>query len=650
MNHTTKPLSDKQLLDVLSLYQYGIAVHIGPDSVIQYANDAMIAIWGKDRSVIGKSLEAALPELEGQPFIDMFKQVWNEGITISGTDTPADLIVNGTLQTFYFDFEYRAVLGDDGKTMCILHTATDVTARYESKKREQNMAEEVLAINEELSASNEELLTTNEELLEAHEQQRLLYEELQQSSARFRSMVQQAPIGICIIRAEDLYIQDVNDAYLELVGRHRSELENKTIWEAIPEAADAYAPIMSGVIATGIAFVAKEHEVVLVRNGVPEAVFLDFVYEPIKYYEGTADAIMVLVIDVTEKVLARRSIEEVEERVRLAVEAAEIGTYDVDLLKGTLLTSGRYNEIFGFDKPVPLQMLIDAIHPDDKQIRQVAYDEAMKNGKLFYEARIIHPDGSVHWIRAQGKVVYKDGTPARILGTVLDITRVQRLNQQKDDFISIASHELKTPITSLKASLQLMDRMKEAPSPDMMPKLIEQANRSMQKISSLIEDLLNVSRANESKLSLNKTNFTVAELLNSCCSHIRAAGKYHIIVKGDDQVKINADEHAIDQVVVNLVNNAVKYAPDSLIVTLGVEKLDGSVKISVTDKGPGIASNKIPHLFDRYYQGEVAGFQNSGLGLGLYISAEIVKRHGGKIGVDSEVGKGSTFWFTLPVE
>lgn len=650
MSHTTSPLSDKQLLDVLSLYQYGIAIHIGPDSVIQYANDAMIAIWGKDRSVIGKSLEDALPELKGQPFIDMFRQVWNEGITISGTDTPADLQVDGELQTFYFDFEYRAVLGNDGKTMCILHTATDVTDRHLSKLREQSMAEEVLAINEELSASNEELITTNEELMEAHEQQRALYEELQLNTVRFRSMVQQAPVGICIIRAEDLYIEDVNDAYLELVGRERAALENLTIWEAIPEAAEAYAPIMNGVIDTGVAFVAKEAEVMLVRNGVPETVFLDFVYEPITYLDGTASAIMVLVIEVTEKVRARRAIEEVEERIRLAVEAAEIGTYDVDLVSGEILTSDRYNKIFGYDKPVPLQTLVDSIHPDDKQIRVRAYDEAMKNGRLFYEARIIHPDTSVHWIRAQGKVIYKDDKPARVLGTVLDITQVQRLNQQKDDFISIASHELKTPITSLKASLQLMERMKDAPAPGMMPKLIEQANRSMQKISSLIEDLLNVSRANESKLSLNKTSFTVAEMLNSCCSHIRAAGKYHIIVKGDEHIKILADEHAIDQVVVNLVNNAVKYAPDSLVVTLGIEKLDGFVKISVTDKGPGIPTDKIPHLFDRYYQGEVSGFQNSGLGLGLYISAEIVKRHSGKIGVDSEVGKGSTFWFTLPAE
>jgi len=649
MSDQLRPLNDQQLLNVLSLYHYGIAIHIGDDSVIQWANDSMIAIWGKQREdVINKSLEDALPELKGQPFIDLFKKVWREGITISGSDTPADLIVDGQLQTFYFDFEYRAVKGDDGKTLCILHTATDVTKRYLSQQREQSMAEEVLAINEEMSASNEELMATNEELLQAQMQQQGLYDALSESNARFRAMVKQAPVGICIIRAGDLYVQEVNDAYLELVGRQRSELEDLTIWEAIPEAAVVYAPIMNTVIETGVPFEAKEHELILIRNGVPENVFVDFVYEPIKY-EGAADAIMVLAIEVTEKVRARREIEEVEQRIRLAVEAAEIGTFDLDLDTCIMLTSDRFNAIFGFDEHVPWRTFASVIHPDDNERRLQAHEEALVNGRLIYEARVIYADSTIHWVRVQGKVLYDSERPRRILGTVLDITQVQRLNQQKDDFISIASHELKTPITSLKASLQLMDRMKDAPSPQMLPKLIEQANRSMQKISSLIEDLLNVSRANETKLNLNKTTFTAAEMLNNCCNHIRVAGKYNLKVTGDENLQMHADEHAIDQVVVNLVNNAVKYAPESLEVILNVEREGDFAKISVTDKGPGIAPDKIPRLFDRYYQAEASGFQNSGLGLGLYICSEIIKRHGGKIGVDSEVGKGSTFWFTVPL-
>ncbi|MGZ3872905.1 MAG: PAS domain-containing sensor histidine kinase [Mucilaginibacter sp.] len=648
MGRPVQLLSNEQLLKVLSTTNTAVAVHVSEQAVIQYASDAMIAIWGKDRSVIGKSLEEALPELKGQPFIDMFKRVWNEGITITGTDAPAHLMVNGKLTTFYFDYEYRAVKDESGQTYCILHTATDVTERLINTERVQTLTEELRASNEELRAANEELNASNEELSESQQSLRSSYNELEASNARFRSMVKQAPVGMCIIRAGDLLIQDVNDTYLELVGKKRSDLENHTIWEGIPEAADIYAPIMNNVIRTGTAFSAREHEVILVRNGVPETVFVDFAYEPIKN-DGTVTAIMVLAINVSDQVIARRSIEDVEERIRLAVEAAETGTFDLDLITGNLLTSDRFNAIFGFDRSVPWEMFANVIHPDDRPIRVAAHEVANKTGKLFYEARVVYSDGSTHWIRVQGKVYFKQEKPVRILGTLLDITEFKRLQQQKDDFISIASHELKTPITSLKASLQLLERIKNEPASEMLPKLIDQSSRSMQKISALVEDLLNVSRASKSELRLHKTTFTISDLLNNCCNHVRIAGKHELIFQGDAHLQVNADEHGIDQVVVNLVNNAVKYAPDSREIYLVVSAEGGMAKVAVKDNGPGIAPDNLPHLFNRYYRAQGSGYQNSGLGLGLYISAEIIKRHGGEMGVESTLGKGSTFWFTLPL-
>jgi PAS domain S-box-containing protein len=648
MNHIPQALSNEQIIEVLAQSKSAIAIHITDQFIIQYATDTMIAIWGKDKSVIGKPLEEALPELKGQPFIDLFRKVWDEGITITGSDTAAQLEVDGKLQTFYFDFEYRAIKDQSGKTNCILHTAIDITERFLSQQREQSFNEEMRTANEELLAANEELNAANEELSQSQEDLMTINNALSESDARFRNLVKQAPIGICIIRAADLMIQDVNDSYLELVGRERKDLEYRTIWDAIPEAAESYAPIMNNVINTGVSFVAKEHELLLIRKGVGEMVFVDFVYEPI-IYNGVVDAIMVLAIEVTDKVIARRRVEDMEERVRLAVEAADTGTFDLDLLNGVMLTSPRFDAIFGFDHHVPWGRFVAAIHPDDEEKRLAAHAEAYISGKLFYELRIIYPGGSIHWIRAQGQVYYdKDKRPARILGTLLDITEFKRLQQQKDDFLSIASHELKTPITSLKASLQLLEKMKDDPSPKIFPRLIEQSTRSMQKISALVEDLLNVSRANESQLRLNKKVFNVAELLGNCCNHVRVAGKYELVVQGNTQLNVYADEHAIDQVVVNLVNNAVKYAPDSLKIYLVIEKEEEMIKISVKDNGPGIAPEKLPYLFERYYQVDAAGYQNSGLGLGLYICSEIIKKHGGKIGVTSELGKGSTFYFTLP--
>lgn len=664
MSHTSYLLSDQQLIEVLSLTKHPTAIHVSEDAIIQAANDAMIKVWGKDKSVIGKTLEDALPELKGQPFIDMFKRVWNEGITIEGTDTPAELLVDGELQIYYFDFEYRAIKNAAGQTYAIIHSATDVTERYLTRQREQSLIEELSAANEELSASNEEimasneelasineeLLSTTEELSNSHEQLKNLNDDLFESEDRFRNLITQAPVGICVIRADDLMVQEVNDAYLELVRKERKQVEHLSIWDAVPEAQAHYAPIMQEVISSGIPFVGSENELKLVRNGEEDTVYINFVYQPVFNDEKVVEAIMVVGFEVTEQVISRQLIQVAEERSRLAVEAAEIGIFDLDLHTGIPTVSGRFNTIFGIEGPVGNKTINSIVHPDDRETRLNAHKEALISGTLYYEARVIHKDGSLHWFRAQGKVLYNEhNQPVRMLGTVLDVTAYKELQQQKDDFISIASHELKTPITSLKASLQLIDKIKDNPSKDMMPRLIMQSRKSVERVSILVDDLLNVSRLQQTEIQLNKSYFILSQLLNTIVNPFSITSKIKFSIIGELELQVFADEHRIDQVVTNLVTNVAKYAPNSETVTLAIEKNNDTVKVSVTDQGQGIPAEKIPHLFDRYYRVDSSGNHASGLGLGLYICSEIIKRHGGQMGVESELGQGSMFWFTLPL-
>jgi len=143
--------------------------------------------------------------------------------------------------------------------------------------------------------------------------------------------------------------------------------------------------------------------------------------------------------------------------------------------------------------------------------------------------------------------------------------------------------------------------------------------------------------------------FNIGELVRDCCQHVRTAGTFDIVLEGDYDTIVEADEQQIDQVLVNFINNAMKYAPDSLEIKVVCERSAAALKVSVVDSGPGIPEKQIPHLFDRYYRADYSGFRFSGLGLGLYICAEIIKKHGGTIGVDSELGTGSAFWFTLPL-
>ncbi|MFD2146951.1 ATP-binding protein [Mucilaginibacter antarcticus] len=285
--------------------------------------------------------------------------------------------------------------------------------------------------------------------------------------------------------------------------------------------------------------------------------------------------------------------------------------------------------------------------PDDEHPMAIT----LSTGKPVYDYEIaIQPDNGERFYISVNAAPIRDeeGVIIAGIGTFMDVTNRRKAIQQKDEFISVASHELRTPITSLKASLQLLDRMKDNPT-KAMPHLIEQSNKSLNKVSVLVADLLNATKLTEGQISLNKSRFFAKDLISECCHHIRFEGKYEIIASGDDLLTIEADKDKIDQVLDNLVNNAAKYAPASKQIFINYTGEGDIAKFSVTDHGPGIPAHKLPHLFDRYYRVDSGGHQYSGLGLGLYICSEIIKRHGGTIGVESNHGKGSTFWFTLPI-
>ncbi|MGF7038432.1 ATP-binding protein [Mucilaginibacter lappiensis] len=302
----------------------------------------------------------------------------------------------------------------------------------------------------------------------------------------------------------------------------------------------------------------------------------------------------------------------------------------------------KKSELWGFNT---------VIHPDDLKdsLNWFRLIRKTRDGGEF-QLRGKRADGLYRWhlIRLM-PIKNEDGQMQLWVGTATDIQELRLLQQQKDDFISIASHELKTPLTSLKASLQLLDRIKDNPTAAMLPKLIVQANKSLDKVNTLIEDLLNASKANEGQLHISPKLFVLSKIIDECCQHVRTEGIYKITTKGDMNVEVYADATRIDQVVINFVNNAIKYAPESNEIRISIETINNMVKVSVIDKGPGIPPEKLRYLFDRYYRVDNSGSRYGGLGLGLYICTEIIKQHHGQIGVDSVLGKGSTFWFTLPI-
>jgi len=278
----------------------------------------------------------------------------------------------------------------------------------------------------------------------------------------------------------------------------------------------------------------------------------------------------------------------------------------------------------------------------------------MRTGRPVYDHEIgVRPPGcEPFYISINAAPIFNSkGELTGGIGTFMDVTTRRMIIQGKDDFISIASHELKTPVTSLKASLQLLERSHQRLTEDNRGSLIAQAIKSLDNLSRLINDLLDTSRVEQGHLKLELSHFSIQTLFENCSAHVMKGIKQDLRILGDTSQVIRADMQQISQVLVNLINNALKYAPDSdQIILHSTAPSESEIKIMVKDFGPGIEKEKLDHLFERYYRTSYKGQKFSGLGLGLYISAAIIKNHGGKIGVESQPGEGSTFWFTLPVE
>jgi two-component system phosphate regulon sensor histidine kinase PhoR len=366
-----------------------------------------------------------------------------------------------------------------------------------------------------------------------------------------------------------------------------------------------------------------------------------------------------LQINIEEKTKVEEELRNNQERLTRILETMAEGVGIVDAKGNLIYANPMAQKILGLKQSKILERTYD--DPNWKNLRidgsplpshEHPMSVMMNTRKPVFDQEIAvqPPEGERFYISINAApLLDEQGEITGGIGTFMDVTQRRKITQHKDEFISVASHELRTPVTTLQASLQLLSRMKDNPSPTMLPKLIDQANKSLNRVSVLIEDLLNTTKMADGQLHLNKMPTILSNLLGDCCNHVRTGEEHNIVITGDKDLQANIDADKIDQVVINLVNNAIKYAPDSKDITIDIAREGDFAKVSISDNGPGIPAEKLPHLFDRYYRVDSSGKQYSGLGLGLYICAEIIKKHDGQIGATSELGQGSTFWFTLPL-
>lgn len=396
-----------------------------------------------------------------------------------------------------------------------------------------------------------------DDLLESDRVQDIRNKDLEESERRISSVVDSAPFPIGVYTGKEMRILLANQNIIDVWGKG-NDVIGKRYAEILPELEnqEIFAQL-DGVFTSGIPFHARNQRVDIINDGELKSYYFNYSFTPIFDKEGKIYGVMNTAADVTDLYLAKQELEQNQ------------------------------------------QELLDT----KKRLEQELEAENI-------------------------------------------------LQRQKDDFISMASHELKTPLTAIAAIIQVLSaKLKQSTDP-FISMATDKAYLQVKRMTSLINSFLNISRLESGKLLIEKKPFRMDDLISESVDEIRLIAADHILrIVHSDRVEVLADRDKIGSVILNLLSNAVKYSPRGKFVDIESKVINQQIRVSVRDEGMGVKSEDLGKVFDRYYRVEsthsklIAGF-----GIGLYLSAEIIKQHGGSIDVESEPGKGSLFYFSIPLK
>ncbi len=476
-----------------------------------------------------------------------------------------------------------------------------------------------------------------------------------------------------LILSPDLIILTASDLYLTATQNKREWIAGKHIFEAFPD--NPNLPDGDGVQNINASLqevlrTKKPHYMRIQRYDVPDIEnpgqfiqrYWDPSHTPVFNEDGTIHYIIQLATNVTDKVLADKALSK-QIRINKELENSEQHFRRLaDMLPAKISNALPTGEVTFFNKQwldyagMSFEDLRDfgyyqMMHPDEIQTFQMQLEEAAAKGvALESELRFKDINGYYRWhLNVASPVLNADGEIIMWVGATIDIQRIKEEEQRKDDFIGMVSHELKTPLTSLSAYLQLvkLKSNEDVLAADMLGK----ANKQVSKMTNLINGFLNVSRFESGKIHIDKQRFDMAMLVREAEKEVLSLYNTHRIQFAPvEETFVNADKDKIGQVINNLISNAVKYSPSHTLINVACINDGGVATVSVRDEGIGIREEDQSKLFDRYYRvNNNAETSVAGFGIGLYLCYEIINHHHGKIWVESEVGKGSIFYFSLPV-
>jgi PAS domain S-box-containing protein len=343
---------------------------------------------------------------------------------------------------------------------------------------------------------------------------------------------------------------------------------------------------------------------------------------------------------------ARSQAEQEQIRLTTILEQLPVGVVIADATTGNILFGNQYLDQLLTHVPHPATSKdLPSLPLEEWPLKQVLEGQTLSNEEYSY----LH-NGHSHVMRINGSPIYYQNNITAGVVIIDDITNEKEIEQRKDDFLSMVSHELKTPLTSLKMYLQLASR--QLGSIDEVPaKSLAKAESQADKLNQLINDMLVLARTQVDKMTYRLEFIDLSQLVDEAVDDIQATNPRHrVTVKNRIKLMVQADKDRLSQVIINLVTNAIKYSPDAHEVIINLSQQDNQALLSVQDFGIGIDNREQEHIFERFYQADhKSGGKYSGLGIGLYLAAEIIKSHQGRIWVKSMKGKGSTFFVSLPL-
>ena len=609
-NFLQHQVSFESLTTLFGQAPIALAMLMGENQVVEIANQQILDLWGKSESVIGLPLLEALPEIKDQEFPKILQEVYRSGKPYKGNNMLAKLEKNGILTDCYFDFLYSPIFNDEN-IIGVSVVATEVTDKVLSEKK------------------------------------------LWESELRFKELVESSDYSTAIYKGEDLIIEFANDKMIKTWGKDKTVI-GKKLQNALPELqGQPFIDILKNVYRTGIPYFSQEDRVDLFVDGVLQTFYYNFSYKPMRDVDGKVYAIINVAVNVTELITARKIAESAEDEYRnfanamphMVWSAGPTGKLDYGNANLLRLLNLTIDEIDKFD-------FTKIVHPDDLPSVAKVWRDISEDPKQFeLEYRMFDREKNEYiWYLTTGTPFFKDGEFCKWIGTSTDINEFKNLVKQKDTFLGIASHELKTPLTSLKLYAQVLERMLRKTGDEKNADFAKKMDLQVVKLTSLIGDLLDVTKINSGKIHLNQSSFDFEKVVLETAEELQMSTIHKIEIYTEKGGTVFADRERIGQVITNLIANAIKYSPDADRIIVRTQHQENEVIFTVKDFGIGMPEDKKDRVFEQYYR--VSGDEEStfpGLGLGLYIAAQIVERSDGKIWVNSVLGKGSTFSFSLPL-